>query len=358
MKLIHIIFTFILTFISIFRQISNFKFLEDSNLLTSEEVESLTYNAFQLYKCCPDSYLKLKEILNSNFKREKINWYPKLFAQQKGIYPKEGEYQLENFGVSKEDYSLIKQSISSGNSKLILMIRHGQAWENLNPIGNENCEFELEGQKVQNFDSPLTPLGHDQTKYLNNNREFKELLERFKINQVITSPLMRTMQTSQNIFKNFKSKSDITVTPEELIRASLGKDVCNARKSVHGKILKNEPPFETNCKRDEISLMELFEDFKELNFKIKPIGSNTGLGGLISDHDELWRSDLNEPDELLSLRAKAFIIKLKSLEQNAFVVVTHGEMIDIIYKIFGEEDKNSGYSAKNSEVVPILINYK
>lgn len=43
--------------------------------------------------------------------------------------------------------------------KLIILIRHGQAWENLNPYGNDLCEFQLNNQTIPNFDSPLTPLG-------------------------------------------------------------------------------------------------------------------------------------------------------------------------------------------------------
>ena len=47
--------------------------------------------------------------------------------------------------------------------KIILFLRHGQAYENLAPGGNNKlCNFTLHGAMVQNWDSALTKTGLDQ----------------------------------------------------------------------------------------------------------------------------------------------------------------------------------------------------
>jgi hypothetical protein len=53
------------------------------------------------------------------------------------------------------------------NRILLIMIRHGEAWENINPLPNSECEFEYDGQIIQNFDSDLDDKGVDQAKTLN-----------------------------------------------------------------------------------------------------------------------------------------------------------------------------------------------
>jgi hypothetical protein len=105
-----------------------------------------------------------------------------LFAQQAGVQPQGDSKQLPNFGALRpwpEILSLLEtesehekesSEISRGGGRqrlLLVMIRHGEAWENLNPLPNSACEFEYEGKVIQNFDSDLSDTGREQAEQLN-----------------------------------------------------------------------------------------------------------------------------------------------------------------------------------------------
>jgi hypothetical protein len=105
-----------------------------------------------------------------------------LFAQQAGVQPQGDSKQLPNFGAlrpwpdilslleTESEHEKESSEISRGGGRqrlLLVMIRHGEAWENLNPLPNSACEFEYEGKVIQNFDSDLSDTGREQAEQLN-----------------------------------------------------------------------------------------------------------------------------------------------------------------------------------------------
>ena len=102
----------------------------------------------------------------------------------------------------------------------------------------------------------------------------------------------------------------------------------------------------TNCTQNAL----------KFEFPIRPAG---GSGfGILSDVDLLWRSDVE--DDTHEARAAAFLTQLfeyKDFYSNGgslmpvVGLVTHGEMVDAIYKASGEV----GYSPRNTQVVPLML---
>lgn len=185
------------------------------------------------------------------------------------------------------------------------------------------------------------------------------------------------------------------------MRASIGTDVCNYRRSVltSTALQSPPPPFASSCVLPQDSLTEIYHTASNDNntttssssktddsppllfeFPIRPPG---GEGfGLYSDAESLWRADVAEGDESQQTRALAFIAQLfqhrdfytqtqpmatgggasdgdgdsRGAGEEAGLppvvgVVTHGEIIGAVYEALGQ----GGYNAKNTQVVPIMI---
>lgn len=162
------------------------------------------------------------------------------------------------------------------------------------------------------------------------------------------SPLSRTMQTGERVLAALPVPQ---VTVSELIRASIGTDVCNFRRSVHfpTSAMSLPPPFNTGCRIPNDSLESIYVNSKvNFTFNVRPPGG-TGFG-LISDNDQIWRSDFRDDTHIL--RSLAFLAEVfEYVSESVVGVVTHGEMINAIYEAVGE----ASYQPLNTEVVPIII---
>ncbi len=177
----------------------------------------------------------------------------------------------------------------------------------------------------------------------------------------------------------------------ELVRASIGRDVCNYRRSVFSSTSSSADyalaPYLTTCTLPSDSLSQLYSNSKHVKFdlSIRPAGSSGSRFGLISDNDSLWRSDYYDEGEL-ETRARAFLHQIMSVQDDiedkinnnnnnnnnnnsknndkksssssdsdsfsgVVLLVTHGEMIRAVYEALGQ----GSYSANNTQVVPIML---
>lgn len=283
-----------------------------------------------------------------------------LFQQQNQVYPADGE-QLPNFGANipwKDILGMVQNNVSR---RLIVMVRHGQAWENLNPDGNDKCTFMLNGEVIQNFDSALSTEGVEQAKNLNvlfgsdsgkgsGLKWFDEL--GLATADYYSSPLMRTMQTADFVFSDLKT-SDTPFIVTDMMRAVIGQDVCNYRHSVHSPTSESQlpGPWNSTCDLPKESLTDLFASSKvKFEFNVRPQGGE-GIG-LVGDHDTLWRRDVF--DDTRVLRARILLAQLFEHSTNPVIcIVTHGEMIDAMYQAGGV---TAGYpKPPNIEVVPMVV---
>ena len=96
-------------------------------------------------------------------------------------------------------------------SKLLYLIRHGYALHNELFLKNGCNPLIFRSSEV--FDAPLTQYGHDQSIQLGYNWKNKH-----KVELVVVSPLMRTLETAMNIFA--KGKFDYYILNNKLLKFS------------------------------------------------------------------------------------------------------------------------------------------
>jgi broad specificity phosphatase PhoE len=280
---------------------------------------------------------------------------PGLFQQQNQVYPEDGQLQLPSFGATKPWEDIVDLVSNNSSRRLVIMVRHGQAWENLNPDGNDKCNFTRNGETINNFDSTLSTDGITQSQqlqtlfksYTNNGKSW---FDRIGLSSAsyYTSPVMRAIKTRDIVFGGL-TKSTIQVS--DMMRASIGTDACNYRHSVHTPTSLGElpAPWNTGCVLPDTSLTTIFNNSQvNFDFTIRPQG---GPGfGLLSDSDTLWRSDV--VDDTHVLRARVFLAQIFEQPNPIVCVITHGEMMDALYKAAGLA---AGYEPVNTEVVPMVV---
>lgn len=132
--------------------------------LTANETEILAVAAVQ---ASPSMTALKTELFQLISKTNTIRSVPGIFSQQDGVYPSEGELQLPLFGAKIPWPDVMQELTADSNRVLLIMIRHGEAWENVNPLSNDHCEFLFEGHVINNFDSDLDPAGIRQAQDLN-----------------------------------------------------------------------------------------------------------------------------------------------------------------------------------------------
>nr|GMC52441.1 phosphoglycerate mutase-like protein 1 isoform X1 [Ipomoea batatas] len=180
--------------------------------------------------------------------------------------------------------------------KTIHLVRHAQGFHN------------VEGEKDQNayllphlFDANLTPLGWQQVDNLRKHVNSTGLSKRVAL--VVTSPLLRTIQTAVGVFGGEGYADDIQGLP--LMVANAGNSSRPAISSL------NCPPF---------LAMELCREH-------------------IIEHDDdyLWKEDIRETDEELATRGMTFLNWLLKRKEKEIAVVTHSGFLTHTLKQFGND---------------------
>ena len=167
--------------------------------------------------------------------------------------------------------------------KNIYCIRHGLALHNV--LGQEIGSKAYFLEKC--FDAPLVDKGILQAKELGKKWDNLD-----KIQKVLVSPLTRTLQTAENIFKD---KIGLKIIALDGIKEfPQGMETCNKR--------RERKELESNFKRI---------DFSELD----------------SDTDQMWREDRFETIEELEQRIEDFKNFLIKLDDDNIAVVSHSSYL-------------------------------
>ena len=173
--------------------------------------------------------------------------------------------------------------------KTIYFIRHGQALHN--PDVDKYGKGCLDNEKY--FDANLTELGFEQC------NSFKETVLSKSIDIVFTSPLTRTLQTTNTIFAD----SEIKVLGLEMIRERFGMRPCDRRSGVNNlKIKFKNIDFDTYC--------------------------HTG------DNDPLWTTK-RESEQEIEMRIRKFLKWVKERPEKNIGIVTHQGFIVRLWNILG-----------------------
>jgi len=178
--------------------------------------------------------------------------------------------------------------------KNIYCIRHGLAYHNVKALEMGSQAYVLD----ECFDAPLVDKGLQQAKDLGEQWEALSLIQK-----VFVSPLTRTLETCQEIFK---MHPDVKIIALDVIKEfPQGLQICNKR-------------------RDKKDLQEKFSriDFSQLE----------------SESDQMWRKERMEHIEELRERIQDFKKFLKGLEETDVAVVSHSAFLnETLYGRIGDE---------------------
>ncbi|KNA08877.1 hypothetical protein SOVF_158700 [Spinacia oleracea] len=205
--------------------------------------------------------------------------------------------------------------------KIIHLVRHAQGLHNIE--GEKNYKAYM---KPEYFDAPLTPLGWQQVDNLRKHVRDCGLYN--KIELVITSPLLRTMQTTVGVFggEGYTDRMDVMplmvanagnsdrsaisslnsppIMAVELCREHLGVHPCDKRRDVH----------EYQCLFPAI-------DFSQIE----------------TDEDTLWKADVRETKAEVAARGMDFMNWLLTRKEKEIAVVTHSGFLLHTLTRFGDD---------------------
>ncbi|XP_071732337.1 phosphoglycerate mutase-like protein [Rutidosis leptorrhynchoides] len=208
-------------------------------------------------------------------------------------------------------------------SKTIHLVRHAQGTHNV--AGEEDLSAYL---SEDYFDAQLTPLGWQQVDNLQKHVQESGISK--KIDLVVVSPLMRTMQTAAGAFGG-ESSTDGNDHVPPLMVANTGDSDRPAISSL------NSPPFIASelcreglgvhpCDRRR-SISEYKTMFPAIDFSL-----------IENDDDVLWaKYTTRETSEEVAARGVKFMKWLLTREENEIAVVTHSGFLYFTLREYGDD---------------------
>eukprot|EP00936_MAST-01D_sp_MAST-1D-sp1_P001423 g1423.t1 len=214
------------------------------------------------------------------------------------------------------------------NTKLLLLMRHGQAVHNLGPAKyGWKRWMAVEARTDAYFDAPLTALGRTQAQNASFRLRAAANADGLHIDRVIVSPLMRTLQTAR-LATQGGALTGVTGRFEavELLRERMGMYPCDSR---HGRDF----------------LEATFGDIAD--FRYVPRGSN----------DTYWMPEHRESEARVEERVLRFLkwLWLRHPDDNVLLVVTHSHFIRALYNVLRLSPLER---PGNADVIPIVLNHK
>mmetsp|Transcript_5462 Transcript_5462/g.10235 ORF Transcript_5462/g.10235 Transcript_5462/m.10235 type:complete len:356 (+) Transcript_5462:61-1128(+) len=307
-----------------------------------------------------------------------------LFIQERASKQLPGPGQHFSFGALVNWEEVHNVLDSNPSSKLLILIRHGEAYSNWleNYMGPDEwfkvettCSYDdpKSGKTYGVFDAELTNLGHSEAKALNSmfrSGGWFQTLTQNKTTRVITSPLSRCLQTTLDVFDDVATSDGdaLRMDVEESIRETLGEDTCDSRRSA------SDPGSKAGVAPGPCSFKEgLTTRFPQFQFPVVgklPRGKEKetlegeaslgeGLGskpafGLITDGDELWTTTRESQKHQLR-RASDFLDKVfRFASEKVIFVITHSGTTRSVLLTVGREP----YRPQNTEVVPVIVQKK
>ncbi|KAJ6337664.1 hypothetical protein OIU76_007361 [Salix suchowensis] len=199
-------------------------------------------------------------------------------------------------------------------TKTIHLVRHAQGIHNVEGEKDNNAYLSEEL-----FDAHLTPLGWRQVDNLR--KHVYECGVNKKIELVIVSPLLRTMQTAVGVFGGERYMDGINAP-------SIDGGKCGEKEFIH--VTEEEP------------LVNIGPYFQQLIFHWQ----------IESDEDVLWRADVREKDDEVAARGQKFLNWLWTRKEKEIAVVSHSGFLYHTLRGFG----NDCYPSVKSEICTHFAN--
>ncbi|XP_010520821.1 PREDICTED: phosphoglycerate mutase-like protein [Tarenaya hassleriana] len=229
-------------------------------------------------------------------------------------------------------------------SKIIHLVRHAQGIHN---VAGEKDHSAYSSEEY--FDAQVTALGWQQVDALRKHVKSNGLSKR--VDLVIVSPLLRTMQTAVGAFGGEEYTNGVNAPP--LMVANVGN---SDRPSVSSL---NCPPFlavelcretmgDHPCDRRR-SVTEYQALFPSIDFSL-----------IESDEDVLWKPEPRESPEEVAARGVQFINWLWTRKEKEIAVVSHSGFLHGLLSSFGDDchtdiKKEMSAHFKNCELRSIVI---
>eukprot|EP00250_Pteridium_aquilinum_P002631 c12855_g1_i2 orf=219-1259(+) len=206
------------------------------------------------------------------------------------------------------------------NCKIVHLVRHAQGYHNV--AGDLDYEAYM---SLDFVDASLTPLGWEQVD------ELRRHLERIKITKnvdlVVTSPLMRTMQTAVGAFGG-PEFNEGDPSPPLMVMNGGGSD--------HPAISSSGcPPFmAVELCREHMGVHPC--DKRQSVSMYRTIFPSIDFSEVEIDEDTLWEADVRETDSDLIERGKRFLEWLARRKEREIVVVSHSGFLSHLLSVYGE----------------------
>ncbi|CAA0843323.1 Phosphoglycerate mutase-like protein 2 [Striga hermonthica] len=205
--------------------------------------------------------------------------------------------------------------------KTIHLVRHAQGFHNV--AGEKDHSAYLSPEL---FDAHLTPLGWQQVDNLRKHVHSSGLSERIEL--VVVSPLLRTIQTAVGVFGGEAYADGIDAPP--LMTENAGDSNHPAISSL------NSPPFvAVELCREHLGVH--WCDKRRSISEYKPLFPAVDFSLAKTDADTLWQLDVREADKDLAQRGLRFLNWLWTREETEIAVVTHSGFLIHTLAAFGDD---------------------
>lgn len=209
--------------------------------------------------------------------------------------------------------------------KTIHLVRHAQGIHNV--AGEKDHDAYM---SEDYFDAHLTPLGWQQADNLRKHVHSIGLPE--KVELVIVSPLLRTMQTAVGVFGGEGYSDGIDVSP--LMVENAGNSTRPAISSL------NCPPFiAVELCREHIGVHPC--DRRRSISEYKPLFPAIDFSLIESDADVLWAPDVREKNEDVAARGMKFLNWLWTRKEKEIAVFSHSGWLYHTLSPFGNDCHSS-----------------
>ncbi|XP_024026621.1 phosphoglycerate mutase-like protein 1 [Morus notabilis] len=225
------------------------------------------------------------------------------------------------FSASEMDAPAGQSLYPLHRSKTIHLVRHAQGIHNVEGEKDHNAYLSYDL-----FDAHLTPLGWNQVDNLHKHVKACGLSK--KIDLVITSPLLRTMQTAVGVFGGGAYTDGINAPP--LMVANAGKRDRPARTSL------NSPPFiAVELCREHLGVHPC--DKRRSVSEYCPLFPAIDFSLIENDEDILWKPDVRETNEEVAARGLKFLNWLWTREEREIAIVSHSGFLYHTLSKFGDD---------------------
>ncbi|CAN6555325.1 unnamed protein product [Malus baccata var. baccata] len=191
--------------------------------------------------------------------------------------------------------------------KTLHLVRHGQGIHNVEGAMNYKAYM-----KPEYFDAQLTPLGWQQVDNLRKHVHECGLSKRIEL--VITSPLLRTLQTAVGVFGGEGYKDGMDVLP--LMVENAGN---SERPSISS--LNCPPIIAVELCREHLGVHPCDSRRNISNYQFLFPAVNFSL--IETDEDILWEADVRETTEEVAARGMKFMNWLWTRKEKEIAIVTH-----------------------------------